>query len=134
MKKAIKVIALVAVLAIIGVVLFACAPGDLDKAKSKMDKAGYEAETYKLTDKEIDAMKAADKYDGQVGYIDAYKESGDDGEYLYAMLFTSASKAKSYYNDHKKDINEEDVEDYTVKVSGKWIVAGTKAAVKAFTK
>ena len=130
MKKAIKIIAIVAVLAIIGVVLFACVPNSLDKAKSKMEKAGYKAEIYKYDESEMDAE---DEDAGIVGELSAYKDKGEDAEVLYATLFKSSSKAKDYYNKYK-DETDEMPDGFTYEVKGKWILVGTKAAVKAFKK
>lgn len=133
MKKIITVIAVLALMAILGTVLFACVPKTLEKAEAKMKKAGYEVEITKVSDyekdEEMEEYAEAMKKAGIVGYLDAHK---GETEWLDAVLYESASKAKDAFDDAKKEYEAFKDEDIVVKRSGKWIYAGTKAAVKAF--
>ena len=134
MKKIIAIIAVIALMAVLGTVLFACVPANADKAKAKLEKAGY---TVSVEDIDADMAKLA-KMDGAQKSIEAYKEAEkeEDSEYVMAILFDSAKNAKAYFNDNKDDIKKmgEDVEDFEYGQSGKWVYGGTKAAVKAFKK
>ena len=127
MKKIITIIAVIALLAVLGTVLFACVPSDPSKAKEKLKKAGYDVEI-DTVDEYIAAYLG--KPDGAKKYLFAEDEDDDD-EYIYALYFESSSKAKAYYKDHKDDKQYSDLK---TGQSGKWVYAGTEAAVKAFKK
>ena len=101
--------------------LVACAPANGDKAKAKMEEAGY-ACTWTVN-KEVGE-------NGEVGTLLCVKGislSGVDG--LTAVLYDSASHAKAAYNDSK---NAEGKTNLTL--VGKWVVYGSEEAVKAFNK
>ncbi len=112
MKNLAKVVALVLVIAMFAVVLTACAPKDVESAKEKMDEAGYLC----------------------VGYEDASDDEGVVGafmctkitENLVAILYESKSAAKEAFGEYENKTN--------VKVTGKWIVFGSEAAIAAFEK
>ena len=124
---------LVAILAAITCISFAaCAPSNIDKAKEKMEEAGYKVET--TTDA---ATVEAIAGEGAVGMIYAVEVSvslttGVDGGMISAVLFDSKSAAKDYY-EKVKDEEAED-EDQIVKQDGKWVYAGTESAIEDFTK
>ena len=125
MKKLIALLVVVFAL----FVLVGCAPADLDKAKAKMEDAGYKAIVEKLD-------KTGE--DGEVGYLQASKGEGLasaivgalDGDILVAVLYDSASNAKKAFNKAKEDSG--DKMPSNAQVVGKWIIYGSDAAVKAF--
>ena len=122
MKKALTIIAVIAVIVVLGAVLFACVPGSIDAATKKMEKAGYNVSSY--TD------KGAEGCDGGIlvtsGIVPA----------MYALHFSSNKEAKSYYEDvvgtDKED--KKDAENNNYKQKGKWVYWGTNAAESAFEK
>ena len=119
MKKALRLSSLlVFVFALLALV--ACAPANSDKAKAKLEKAGY-------TVSWVANREVGDK--GEVGTLTALKDvslaNGVDG--LTATLYNSKKNAKAAYNDTK---NAEGKTNVTL--VGKWVVYGSEAAVKAF--
>ena len=108
--------------------LVACAPSSGDKAKEKMEKAGYTAAWSAYS-------KVGDK--GEIGVLTALKGQSAGGlldgllggEGLTATLYDTAAHAKAVYNDSK---NAEGKSNYTL--VGKWVVWGQEDAVKAFKK
>ena len=128
MKKIITIIAVIALMAVLGTVLFACVPSNADKAKAKMEKAGYKVE---VTDIDADMAKLMGA-DGAKQALEAYKEAEkeEDMEYISAILFDSSKNAKAYYNDNKDKVEK----GLTAAQKGKWVYVGTEAAVKAFKK
>ena len=99
-------------------VLVACAPSSYEKAKAKMDDAGYTC----------------------LGGVN--KEVGDNGEVatlsgttikenFVAVLYDSSSNAKKAFNSAKDA--EGKVPD-NLELVGKWVIYGSENAVKAFKK
>lgn len=126
MKKVITIIAVIALVAVLGVVLFACAPSSIEKATTKMNKAGYTVSSYSTKD-------AADS-DGGITAVKANSLVDWDG--IYAVHFTSAKAAKAYYEKlvgESKEDKEEAKKDNLVQ-DGKWIYWGSLNAIKAFKK
>ena len=120
MKKLIAL--LVVVFAVF--VLVGCAPANSDKAKAKLDKAGYSC-----------VWSANDEVgeNGEVGTLVATKGKTIGslidglGDGLTAVLYNSSSNAKKAYNDSK------DAEGKTnLQLIGKWVVWGSEEAIKAF--
>lgn len=126
MKKIITIIAVIALVAVLGVVLFACAPSSVEKATSKMTKAGYTVSSY--------STKDAEDSDGGITAVKANSLLDWDG--IYAMHFTSTKAAKKFYEDligsDKED--QKEAKENNLKQDGKWVYWGSDAAVKAFTK
>lgn len=126
MKKLIAL--LVVVFAVF--VLVACAPANSDKAKAKMEKAGYTV-TWSAN-KEVGEK-------GEVGYLTATKGSSLgglidgvlNGDMLVAALYDSASNAKKAFNEAK---DAEGKVPENAEVVGKWVIYGSAEAVKAFKK
>ncbi len=110
MKNVAKIIALVLVIAMVAVVLTACAPKDVESAKEKMKEAGYISVGY----------QDADDDEGVVGAFMSTKLT----ESLVAILYDSKSAAKDAFGDYENKDN--------VKVTGKWIVFGSEGAIEAF--
>ena len=121
MKKFVKIISIVALVAILAAVCFACAPSSVDKAKSKMEKAGYSTSSY--TDKD------AEDCDGSFAAIKSLIPLNG----LYALHFKTTKAAKAYYDDVVGD-SKKDAEKDNFKQEGKWVYWGSDEAVKAFTK
>lgn len=99
-------------------VLVACAPSSYDKAKAKMDDAGYTC----------------------LGGV--LKSTGDNGEVanlsgttikenFTATLYDSASNAKKAFDSLK---NAEGDAPENIEKVGKWVIWGSENAIKAFKK
>ena len=124
MKRILGVITLL----VVAVLLVACAPANSDKAKAKMEKAGYTC-TW-TANKEVGE-------DGQVGYLTATKGSSIgtlidgllDGDSLVAVQYDTSAHAKAAYNDSKNAEGKS-----SAVLVGKWVISGSDAAVKAFKK
>lgn len=93
--------------------LFACTPSNVDKAKAKMEEAGY---TVLATQDE--------EAEGLVGAFNATKISLSGAENLTAFLFDNKDDAKKF----AEKLGEKAVQD------GKWVYFGSDAAIEAFTK
>lgn len=120
MKRTLKIVLTVALIAIVACVFFACVPSDMEKAKSKMEDAGYTVASISRS------------YEGLEGAFSATKVSVSEGSgTMFAFYFESASAAKDAYDEIKGDNKDEDM---PVKQNGKWVYLGTSAAIKAFEK
>jgi len=127
MKKIISVIAVIALVAVLGTLLVACAPADAKAAKEKLEKKDY---AVVVVSDSIGGELALAIYGEHVkDMITATSKDGKDQ--VSAILFDSAANAKAFYKDNK-ELFENKGKDETVSVSGKWIIGGTKAGVKAF--
>ena len=95
----------------------ACTPTSVDKAKTKMNKAGYTVSAYEVDE---------DKAEGLVGSFYAAQGgiAGMGGDNLTAMLFATKEDAAEYYSI---------VDGLGFVLEGKWVYKGTEAAVEAFT-
>ena len=122
MKKTLTIIAVIAVIAVLSVALLACVPGNIEKATSKMEKAGYKVSSY--------SDKGAEGCDGGIIVSEGIVPV------MYALHFSSSKEAKSYYEDRVGTEKEDkkDAEDSNYKQSGSWVYWGTTAAEKAFEK
>lgn len=107
----------------------ACAPANVDKAKAKMEEAGYKVE---VSDEDAAELVAGEEAVGMIVAMNGEFSltGGADFDMLTAVLFESSSAAKDYYEKHKDEAEEDQV----IKQSGKWVYAGTEDAVEAFTK
>lgn len=111
LKKSLSII----LLSLISVLMLsACAPSNVNEAKSKMISAGYGVIDY-----------AVDEVDKQQGVIEGiYATTGDNS--IIALYFEDSKKAKNYaksWHDSKYQV---------IGNSGKWAYAGTKEAVRVF--
>ena len=106
----------------------ACAPSNVDKAKEKMEEAGYKVTVVGESAAELLAGVTA------VNMMNATKSEGGllnlQIETVTAILFEDATAAKNYYDSVKDDQKENE----SCKQSGKWVISGTEEAIKAFTK
>ena len=89
--------------------LFACAPSNVEKAKKKMEDAGY-----------IVVGKEDKEAEGLVGAFAATKIT----ENIVAFLFETSADAKAY----AEKVGSKAVQD------GKWVYFGSEGAIEAFTK
>ena len=128
MKKTTKWITLVAASALAGMMLMACTPSSLDKAREKMAFEGYKVE-------EVDAGILS--LGGCVGGITAYKAEVDDGaqeaDRLVAYLFDSKKAAKAYYEANKAVAEATGAGTGSLLRDGKWVYMGTADAIEDFT-
>lgn len=124
MKKTTKWITIVAASALAGMMLMACTPSSLDKAREKMAFEGYKVEEIK-----------GEGVEGFVGGITAYKAELDDGasetDTLMAYLFDSKKAAKEFYEKNKALAEEEGMG--SLLRDGKWVYMGTADAIEDFT-
>ena len=113
MKKISRLIACALIL-VLSVFMFACTPASLDKAKEKMEKAGYEV-----------SIVEDDKGEG---IMYAYKSN----EQIMAIMFADNESAKAFYNDSAKMYAFILFDKDSAVLSGRWIYAGTSQAMKDF--
>ena len=104
--------------------LVACAPANSDKAKEKMDKAGYSC---------VWVAKDEVGENGEIGTLTCTKGKSLGGlidglgDGLTATLYDSSKNAKAAFNSSK------DAEGKTnLQLVGKWVVWGSEEAIKAF--
>ena len=100
-------------------VLVACAPADSDKAKAKMEKAGYSV--LWVANKEVGE-------DGEVGLFTATAKGGLIPVF-YAELYDSTANAKKAFESSK---DAEGKAPENLERVGKWVVYGDADAIKAF--
>lgn len=127
MKKALSIIAVLALVAVLGVALVACVPSDPDKAEANLEEAGY---VVVRVDADTPLAGAALKQIDAVTSITA--TDGDEG--VTITYFESADAAKAYYEDAKAEwdeMDDEDKEGMKMGKSGKVVYFGTEAGVKA---
>ena len=117
MKKFAKLITLVLVLVFAVAIFAGCAPSSAEKAKAKMEKAGY-----------VVVQVNSPVADGDVvATITATRNLKDT---VVATWYKDSATAKKYYNDAVK---KEDKKDSVIKLSGKCVyVATSEAAAKDF--
>ncbi len=149
MKKIFKWITLAAASAITCVAFVACgAPASFEEGKTKMQDAGYQVRV-----NEEDGMK------GFTATVPAFEDEA--AKTLSAYWFDNVDDAKTYYDTAKAEADESiaEMEEYiatlpdgeektymqemldqskemqkNIKQSGNWVYAGTKDAIKDFTK
>ena len=121
MKKVLKSVFMVALCFMFGLGLTACKPKNVDKAISRMEKAGYTIVGY--TDGE-DAEGYVD------GFVASNVESVNEIDGMMALLFESKSDAKEYFNSITENENKSMFGEWVL--DGKWVYTGSEAAVKAF--
>ena len=127
MKKALSIIAVLALVAVLGVALVACVPSDPDKAEANLEEAGYVVVRADSDDliagaalKQIDAVTSITATDGDEGVTILYFEDTD--------------AAKAYYEDAQaqwEKLDEDEKEGMKMGKSGKVVYFGTEAGVKA---
>lgn len=122
MKKFLKSLSLVFAVVMVGAVLCACVPSNLEKAKARMEDAGYTVVSIGKDDAEAE---------GLVGGILATKGALLSGvDTITAMLFDSKDSAEKFYEKYVNNQKQDD--DTLIKQSGKWVFSGTEQALKDF--
>ena len=127
MKKFVKILSLMVCVVLGVVMLTGCAPSNVEKAKEKMNKAGYTSVSISLKD--------YSDYEGITGGIvstrkvDKDTPAGEIGSSIIVLYFDSAKSAKTAFDKANED---KKFDKKTVGRSGKCIYIGTEAAVKAF--
>jgi hypothetical protein len=126
MKKIISIVAICLILTLIAAVLVACVPNNMDKAKTKLEKADYDVRTAD----DLKIYKAL--FDGLEDGLEAYnsKTKGEVG----AFLFKDKKSAQDAESNAKKLVDYYYDDDFSVVVKGKWIIIGNDEGIKAFTK
>ena len=120
MKKLLKLLVASILTVITAVMLFACAPANLDKAENKLKNDGYTI----VSSEEVNK-------DGVVGMVIAYKQDGIfDYEYIVAVLYENSTKATEAVN----EIEEEFGSYGNVYQSGKWLIVGDEDAYEDFVE
>ena len=106
----------------------ACTPANVEKAKEKMEAAGYSVELISEDVVEIGLGEEAE------GSIIATKTEGGllnlKTYILTAVLFDSTKAAKEYYEQTVENAGG----DTGVKQSGKWVIVGSLEAIDEFMK
>ena len=127
MKKALSIIAVLALVAVLGVALVACVPSDPDKAEANLEEAGYFVER---ADSDDLIVGAALKQIDAVTSISA--TNGDEG--VTILYFEDTDAAKAYYEDAQaqwEKLDDDEKEGMKMGKSGKVVYFGTEAGVKA---
>ena len=93
MKKLAKFISIALVFTVVSLILTACVPSSIEKAITKMEKAGYVVSEPIVTGYESGF--------GAIGKIKAQKLSSNASpeDTIIAILFESEKKAKEFYED-----------------------------------
>lgn len=138
MKKALSIIAVLALVSVLAVALVACVPSDPEKAVANLEEAGYITSYIKASDGAgVQLGLEAAFGEGCIGHVSGkyvnISTGGSTAEVVNIVYFSSTDAAKAYYEELKADFEkaEEDKEDYKIGKSGKVVYAGTEAGVKA---
>lgn len=134
MKKALSIIAVLALVAVLGVALVACVPSDPDKAAANLEEAGYKVLTTKASDGTGVQLGLEAVAEGCVAMVTASKGLSDLDDAITILYFNDADDAKAAYEEIKADfdkLDDEDKEGYKVGRSGKVVYTGSEEAVKA---
>lgn len=119
MKKLLTIISVLVVVVMATVLLMACVPSSMEKAKDKLEKAGFSVESMPIDIQDLS--------EGAVDALLAIKSLGSG--YLFATLFDSEASAKAVYDEYLADSEEFP---FIVKQSGKWLYLGDEEGIKAF--
>ncbi len=114
MKNFLKSICIILVVVLTSVAVTACKPNSLEKAKTKMEEAGYVVMDYALDD-------GAEGFVGGIIAVDF-----DNDESIIACLFESKADAKKFAELNATTAYGES------RVEGKWFFAGSEGAIEAF--
>lgn len=130
-KKVLAIVAVIALVAILGVCLVAC---NADSYEKKLDKNGYKVQVYDEDSDMIkmmnEGMKESDDYSGEVKWMVVGEKasislsSGVDAGYVRIIKFSKIADAKQYM----EDIKAEDDDDNVVR-KGSIVFIGDKDSV-----
>ena len=121
MKKTIKILFTFTVCMMLCFSLSACKPKNIDKAKSRLEKAGYTVMDYEVEANAEDVV-------GAILASNFEKVNEIDG--MIAILFENKSAAEKYYERLTENNEPSMVGEW--KLDGKWVYAGTENALDAF--
>ena len=129
MKRALSIIAVLALVAVMVVALVACIPSDYEKAASNLKEAGYTTTVARATDGfGVQYSLEATYGDGCIASVGGARISENDGGMITLVYFDSADHAKAYWDTIKdKELDE----GWKAARSGKVVYVGTEAAIKA---
>lgn len=128
MKKVLKLSSLAIVLMAL-LTLTACAP-KADKAKEKMEKAGYFAvDTKSVIGNETSKYENFFVFAKGDNAVNAAASMLTGGDYVVALYFKDAEEAKKAYDEYKES---KEGEKANVKKSGKCLYYGTEQGMKDF--
>ena len=120
MKKLTKILSFAFVVLFAGIVLAGCTPANIDKAKAKMEEAGYTVVAY-------DQGKDAEGFVGGFMATNISLTSGVDA--MVAILFETSADAKEF-----SETWTGNYEGKQVFTEGKWVYTGSEDAIEAFKK
>lgn len=128
MKKALSIIAVLALVSVLAVALVACVPSDYEKAVANLEEAGY-ITTVTEADNAISQALLEKAYGaGCIAHVNGTYISTGGGAMINLVYFDSAEHAKAYWD----TIKDEEVEEgWKAARSGKVVYVGTEAAIKA---
>ena len=127
MKKALSIIAVLALVAVLGVALVACVPSDPDKAEANLEEAGYVV--VRADSDDLIAGAALKQIDAATSIT---ATNGDEG--VTILYFEDTDAAKAYYEDAQaqwEKLDDDEKEGMKMGKSGKVVYFGTEAGVKA---
>ena len=133
MKKALSIIAVLALVAVLGVALVACVPSDPEKAAENLEAEGYEVATAKKGSSIGGILAGMTMPEGCETMVTGIKDLLD-GDMIVIYYFEEADDAKDFYEDMKADFDkadEEDKEGMKIGRNGKVVYTGSEEAVKA---
>ena len=135
MKKFIKLLSIVMIVALCAIPLTACGgedgpsiPVDAPTANQVMYARGFETTLY---EGEPNMVAQGFGGTGAVGIIRTQIGSVTDGEYILAVYFDTAENATAVYNDMESHVGEI-LENWELKQQGNCVYLGTTAAIQAF--
>ena len=130
MKKTLTLIAVVALLVVVSVFVFAaCLPSDPAKAKSKYDDKGYNTYLANSTLETAAAKLTISALITMEGDIQAVLTVSNKSDYAGVITYFTSSKDAKAYVDYLKSHQDKDSEGY-IKKDGKAVFAGDKEAYK----
>ncbi len=125
MKKIAKILSVAMLVVMTALVMTACVPGSAEKAKKKLEKAGYTVEV-------VDLVEESTDIEGGLYQVAAFVEVEDDYNFAISVIyFDTKDNAEAWYNEYKEAIGD-DEEGITVHIKGKVVYWGTEQGVKDF--
>ncbi len=125
MKKIARILSVAMLVVMTALVMTACVPSNAEKAKAKLEKAGYTVDIVDLEEENAGVEGA--KYQ-----VVAVKTDGEElvGG-VYIIYFDSKANAKAWYDENINSINDEE-EGYSSVIKGKVVYWGNEQGKKDF--